>query len=86
MTGATATLTPAAAVEAVNALYEWGVANANAKRERRRLVVAAWRAGERRVAELARCAGVSRDTIYVDLRSAGITRITRTIDSTKDTP
>lgn len=35
-------------------------------------VAAAWRAGERNVSELARLAGVGRDTIYADLRDEGI--------------
>lgn len=36
------------------------------------LVAAAWRAGNRNVAELARVAGKDRGTIYLDLRSKGI--------------
>jgi UPF0042 nucleotide-binding protein len=39
---------------------------------RPRLTAAAWRAGERNVAAIARAAEVSRDTVYADLTAEGI--------------
>jgi hypothetical protein len=40
--------------------------------ERLPLIAAAWNTGERNVTELARLAGVTRDTVYADLRTLGI--------------
>ncbi|RZU46582.1 hypothetical protein EV385_6657 [Krasilnikovia cinnamomea] len=50
-------------------LREWAQNQAQA---RQRLIAAAWRAGVRNVAELSRTAGVSRDTVYEDLRRESI--------------
>ncbi|GAB1646862.1 hypothetical protein [Krasilnikovia sp. MM14-A1259] len=50
-------------------LREWAQNQATA---RQRLLAAAWRAGVRNVAELSRTAGVSRDTVYEDLRRESI--------------
>jgi hypothetical protein len=55
--------------QALAALRAWA---SNQRPARPNLVAAAWRAGERNVAELARAAGVSRDTIYADLAGQGI--------------
>jgi hypothetical protein len=62
---------PRAAVReaALTDLREWAESQPTA---RQRLVAAAWRAGVRNVAELARAAGVSRDTVYDDLRRENI--------------
>lgn len=54
---------------ALAALHRWATEQATA---RPRLVAEAWAAGCTNVAELARTAGVSRDTIYADLTAAGI--------------
>ncbi|MGI5341866.1 hypothetical protein ACQEVS_32910 [Streptomyces sp. CA-181903] len=50
----------------------WPVRRDRLAAERVALVVAAWQAGARNVAELARAADVSRDVIYDDLRRSGI--------------
>ncbi|WP_430786891.1 hypothetical protein [Actinoplanes sp. G11-F43] len=50
-------------------LREWTEHQATA---RQRLIAAAWRAGVHNVAELARAAGVRRDTVYADLRRENI--------------
>jgi hypothetical protein len=55
--------------QALTALRRWAQEQATA---RPRLVAAAWRAGCTNVAELARNAGVSRDTVYADLTCQGI--------------
>jgi hypothetical protein len=55
--------------QALAALRAWA---SNQRPARPELVVAAWRVGARNVAELARAAGVSRDTIYADLAGQGI--------------
>ncbi|MBC2879808.1 MULTISPECIES: hypothetical protein [Streptomyces] len=57
---------------ALRALAEWPGRRDRLPTERADLVVTAWRAGARTVAELARVADVSRDVIYSDLRTAGI--------------
>lgn len=50
-------------------LREWTEHQATA---RQRLIAAAWRAGVHNVAQLARAAGVTRDTVYADLRRENI--------------
>jgi hypothetical protein len=55
--------------QALAALRAWA---SNQRPARPNLVAAAWRAGARNVAELARAADVSRDTIYADLAGQGI--------------
>lgn len=54
---------------ALQALAAWATQEPHM---RRRLIAAAWRAGERRVAELARVAGITRATTYADLAAEGI--------------
>lgn len=61
-------------------LEEWAQHQAHA---RPRLIAAAWRAGCRNIAELARTANVTRDTVYADLTSQGIDYSDR---ATKETP
>ena len=58
--------------EALRALSRWARQRAALDSSRQTLVVAAWRAGEHNVAELARAAGVARDTIYSDLKEADL--------------
>jgi hypothetical protein len=62
----------AARLNALSALRAWTRQRVRMPEQRARLLVAAWRAGERNVRELARIADVSRQTIYDDLRSQGI--------------
>ncbi|WP_406314570.1 hypothetical protein OHA77_39800 [Streptosporangium sp. NBC_01639] len=54
---------------ALGALAQWA---GQQTQIRPRLTAAAWRAGTRTIASLARAAGVSRDTVYADLASEGI--------------
>jgi transcriptional regulator of acetoin/glycerol metabolism len=61
--------TPDPRAAALADLREWAENQATA---RQRLIAAAWRAGVRNVAELSRTAGVSRDTVYEDLRRENI--------------
>ncbi|MEU7802685.1 hypothetical protein AB0B10_25835 [Micromonospora arborensis] len=61
-------------------LQRWAQHQANA---RPRLIADAWHAGCRNVAELARTAGCSRDTVYADLTAQGIDYSDR---ATKETP
>ncbi|MEU3455635.1 hypothetical protein ABZ671_18840 [Micromonospora sp. NPDC006766] len=61
-------------------IQRWAQHQANA---RPRLIADAWRAGCRNVAELARAAGCSRDTVYADLTAQGIDYSDR---ATKETP
>jgi DNA-binding phage protein len=53
-------------------LRDWAVRRAKLEEDRPALMAAAWKVGARSVAELARTAGVSRDTVYADLRRQGI--------------
>ncbi|MEV5539614.1 hypothetical protein AB0L13_22395 [Saccharopolyspora shandongensis] len=55
-------------VAALSALIAWADRRERLAEERAALVAAAWRSGSRTVAELARLARVSRDTIYADLK------------------
>ena len=48
---------------------------------RPRLIAGAWRHGERNVAKLAKASGVSRDTVYADLRDQGIDCLLYTSDA-----
>ena len=57
---------------ALAALQDWAERRTKLEEDRPVLMAAAWNAGARSVAELARTAGVSRDTVYSDLRSTGI--------------
>ena len=57
---------------AVAGLAQWGDTRRQLEADRLPLVYAAYREGEHRVAELARLAGVSRDTIYRDLKACGV--------------
>ncbi|MBF9068174.1 hypothetical protein [Streptacidiphilus fuscans] len=63
---------PSARAAALDALKDWADRRANMEPERQQLVVNAWNVGARTIAELARAAGVTRDTVYSDLRAAGI--------------
>ncbi len=54
---------------ALQALRQWA---GQQTQIRPRLTAAAWRAGTRTIASLARAAGVSRDTVYADLAAEGI--------------
>jgi transcriptional regulator of acetoin/glycerol metabolism len=53
-------------------LRDWARRRAALEENRPALMLAAWQAGGRNVAALARAAGVARDTVYADLRRAGI--------------
>lgn len=57
---------------AMAALARWAARKSALDAERSALIVAAWNAGERVIANLHRAAGVSRDTVYADLAAAGI--------------
>jgi len=57
---------------ALAGLRGWAERRAQLEEDRPALMAAAWEAGARSVAELARSAGVSRDTVYADLRRKGI--------------
>ncbi len=56
----------------LSALGQWAVQHKNAAEERSRLIAEAWTAGTRSVTLLAETAGVSRGTVYSDLRASGI--------------
>ncbi|MFC0436109.1 hypothetical protein [Kutzneria buriramensis] len=58
--------------EALAALADWAARRAELEAERPLLMAAAWNAGARTIAELARTAVVSRDTVYSDLGQQGI--------------
>lgn len=62
----------AASRQALEDLRYWATRRDRLAADRADLMAAAWRAGVRNVAELARTADVSRDTAYSDLRSMGI--------------
>ncbi|WP_445282600.1 hypothetical protein [Streptomyces sp. DSM 118148] len=57
---------------ALTALRGWADRRERLPGDRANLMAAAWWSGHRNVAELARSADVSRDTVYEDLRSRGI--------------
>lgn len=56
----------------LSAVSEWPRQRDRLPAHRADLLAAAWHAGNRNVAELARAAGSARDTVYADLRSRGI--------------
>lgn len=57
---------------ALAALADWAARRTELEAERPLLIAAAWNAGARTVAELARTAIISRDTVYTDLSQQGI--------------
>jgi hypothetical protein len=61
-----------ARLTALTALGGWATRRDRLPAGRAYLLAAAWHAGERNVRELARIAGVSRDTVYADLKSRDI--------------
>ncbi|MCI2421691.1 hypothetical protein MOQ72_30075 [Saccharopolyspora sp. K220] len=65
---------------ALAALISWADRRERLAEERADLVAAAWRSGSRNVAELARLARVSRDTIYADLKARSINTSARVQD------
>ncbi|MER7078832.1 hypothetical protein [Saccharopolyspora kobensis] len=65
---------------ALSALIGWADRRERFAEERADLVAAAWRSGSRNVAELARLARVSRDTIYADLKARNIDTSARAQD------
>ncbi|MEV0704524.1 hypothetical protein AB0I53_42320 [Saccharopolyspora sp. NPDC050389] len=65
---------------ALSALVAWADRRERLAEERADLVAAAWRSGSRNVAELARLARVSRDTIYADLKARSIDTSARAQD------
>jgi hypothetical protein len=65
---------------ALAALVAWADRREHLADERADLVAAAWRRGSRNVAELARLARVSRDTIYSDLKGRDIDTSSRAQD------
>lgn len=68
------------------ALIAWADRRERFAEERADLVAAAWRSGSRNVAELARLARVSRDTIYADLKARSIDTSARAQDATSTEP
>ncbi|WP_207938634.1 phosphotransferase family protein [Actinomadura darangshiensis] len=62
----------AASSQALALLGRWVTRRNRRPRDRADLLAAAWWAGNRNVAALARAADVGRDTVYADLRSRGI--------------
>jgi DNA-binding phage protein len=65
---------------ALAALRDWAGRRAKLEEDRPVLMAGAWNAGARSIAELARAAGVSRDTVYSDLRGQGIDYSNRSQD------
>ncbi|MGW2748088.1 hypothetical protein [Streptomyces sp. NPDC001450] len=66
----------------LGALRGWAARRDSLAEDRRDLMAAAWWAGNRNIAELARTADVSRDTVYDDLSARGI----ETSDKTSEPP
>ncbi|WP_406437785.1 hypothetical protein OHB14_57515 [Streptomyces sp. NBC_01613] len=62
----------AARIAALSELIAWSERRERLSEDRADAVAAAWRAGTRNVAELARLARVSRDTVYADLAARAI--------------
>jgi transcriptional regulator of acetoin/glycerol metabolism len=60
------------AADPLQPLATWRARRDGLTAERAAAIATAWLAGETNVAKLAREAGVSRDTVYADLRSQGI--------------
>lgn len=67
-------------IAALSALVAWADRRGHFAEERADLVAAAWRSGSRNIAELARLARVSRDTIYADLKARSIDTSARAQD------
>jgi hypothetical protein len=65
--------TESARVAALAALIGWADRRERLSSDRADLVAEAWRTGTRNVAELARLARVSRDTVYADLAARDVT-------------
>ncbi|WP_331448865.1 hypothetical protein [Streptomyces prasinus] len=65
---------------ALAALRGWATRRDHLAANRADLMAAAWWAGTRTVAELARAADVSRDTVYDDLRARGVEPTDRTAE------
>ncbi|MFF4531521.1 hypothetical protein ACFY1P_19910 [Streptomyces sp. NPDC001407] len=63
---------PTGRTRALLKLGNWPIRRDNLPADRAALVAAAWRTGNRNIAELAHVADVTRDVIYADLRSHGI--------------
>lgn len=61
-----------ARLASLSALRAWARQRDRMPEQRAALLVASWSVGERNVRELARIADVSRQTVYDDLRAAGI--------------
>ncbi|AWW43304.1 MULTISPECIES: hypothetical protein [Streptomyces] len=61
-----------ARINALSALIGWAERRERLASDRADLMADAWRTGTRSVAELARLARVSRDTVYADLAARGI--------------
>jgi len=61
-------------------LRDWAARRAALDEDRPALMAGAWQAGVRSVAALARAAGISRDTVYADLRRQGIDYFNRDQD------
>ncbi|MFB7288447.1 hypothetical protein [Actinacidiphila glaucinigra] len=59
-------------ITALAALIGWAERRERIASDRADLVADAWRTGTRSVMELARCARVSRDTVYADLAARGV--------------
>lgn len=66
---------------ALAALRGWATRRDRLADNRADLMAAAWWAGTRTVAELARAADVSRDTVYDDLRARGVEPTDKTAES-----
>ncbi|MGW1973877.1 hypothetical protein ACWCOY_37260 [Streptomyces tubercidicus] len=64
--------TEAERVTALSALIGWADRRERLSSDRADLMADAWRTGTRSVAELARAARVSRDTVYADLTARGV--------------
>ncbi|WP_399087427.1 hypothetical protein ACGH2B_10785 [Streptomyces sp. BBFR2] len=67
----------AARLAALSDLIAWAARRERLSEDRADAVAAAWRTGTRNVAELARLARVTRDTIYADLAARNIDRGSR---------
>ncbi|MCS7480680.1 hypothetical protein ACFFQW_31965 [Umezawaea endophytica] len=74
--------TESARVAALAALIGWADRRERLSSDRADLVAEAWRTGTRNVAELARLARVSRDTVYADLASRDVTVGKRQVEPT----
>ncbi|MDI3408814.1 hypothetical protein [Streptomyces cavernicola] len=62
----------AARIAALSELIAWAERRERLSADRADAVAAAWRTGTRNVAELARLARVTRDTVYADLAARGV--------------